>query len=708
MPSAPAPPRSVTRIAARAGVLGGVLHRLQAAEVRRRLDVRRSTGRRSAVDHSTGTRAAATAARSAAASPSSARAAAGRCPADSRTRVSTASAAAASWSASSSSARVGRPPGQRLGEPQVHRQRDQVLLGAVVDVALERAAARRPGRRPAAAGTRAARRRGRTARPAAARARRAAARRAAPARPGSASPANSRSSTDVSGTWSRSWTTSTPSSSPPCRTGRDRRPGSSSPAGRLRPWPRGAPRGPGGRQRRPVVDHQPHLRPLGAGALGEHPRHPGRQLLGGVAAGHGLGEPPQHVVRRGLAAVHHPRRDAPSRVCTGSKASATTAVASTDSPRCGDDVRPMQRAAAEHDDDVHQHHERDQPAQHEQRRQHTRDGIAGAAAPASSSSAVCAPPAPGGRGRPNPWGWCCRTTTRRQPRGQRPAAVRPARSARGRGSRVLGARRSHGAATDLRRTPHVRHHHHRPAPRPPRAARGRRTSASSTAAATPPSPRSTTSASSLGAGQFTAIMGPSGSGKSTLLHMLAGLDRPTSGEVFLGDTEITSLNDKALTLLRRDRIGFIFQSFNLLPTMTAAENIVLPMRIAGRKPDEHWVALDRRDRRPHRPARPPALGALRRPAAARRRGPGPRVTSADRLRGRADRRPRLPVRRRAARVPPQGGRRARPDRRHGHPRRRPRPATPTASSSSPTATSSTRCTPPTADAVLDYMKHLGA
>jgi putative ABC transport system ATP-binding protein len=91
-------------------------------------------------------------------------------------------------------------------------------------------------------------------------------------------------------------------------------------------------------------------------------------------------------------------------------------------------------------------------------------------------------------------------------------------------------------------------------------------------------------------GRFTAIMGPSGSGKSTLLHMLAGLDRPTSGEVYLGDTEITSLNDKALTMLRRDRIGFIFQSFNLLPTMTAAENIVLPMRIAGRKPDDTWVA----------------------------------------------------------------------------------------------------------------------
>ena len=88
----------------------------------------------------------------------------------------------------------------------------------------------------------------------------------------------------------------------------------------------------------------------------------------------------------------------------------------------------------------------------------------------------------------------------------------------------------------------------------------------------------------LDRGRFTAIMGPSGSGKSTLLHLLAGLDRPTSGTVHLGDTEITTLRDKALTILRRDRIGFIFQSFNLLPTMTAAENIVLPMRIAGRSP----------------------------------------------------------------------------------------------------------------------------
>jgi len=111
----------------------------------------------------------------------------------------------------------------------------------------------------------------------------------------------------------------------------------------------------------------------------------------------------------------------------------------------------------------------------------------------------------------------------------------------------------------------------------------------------------------LNQGEFTAIMGPSGSGKSTLLHLLAGLDRPDSGEVYLADTEITSLKDKALTLLRRDRIGFIFQSFNLLPTLTAAENIVLPMRIAGRRPDNHWIAsivdtLGLTGRLSHRPA----------------------------------------------------------------------------------------------------------
>ena len=91
------------------------------------------------------------------------------------------------------------------------------------------------------------------------------------------------------------------------------------------------------------------------------------------------------------------------------------------------------------------------------------------------------------------------------------------------------------------------------------------------------------------AGQFTAIMGPSGSGKSTLMHCLAGLDTVSSGQIFLDDTEITGLKDKKLTQLRRDRIGFIFQAFNLLPTLNALENITLPMDIAGRKPDAEWL-----------------------------------------------------------------------------------------------------------------------
>ncbi|WP_217143240.1 ABC transporter ATP-binding protein [Streptomyces sp. AC627_RSS907] len=90
-------------------------------------------------------------------------------------------------------------------------------------------------------------------------------------------------------------------------------------------------------------------------------------------------------------------------------------------------------------------------------------------------------------------------------------------------------------------------------------------------------------------GQFTAIMGPSGSGKSTLLHCLAGLDTVTSGRIELGGTEITGLKDKDLTQLRRDRIGFVFQAFNLLPTLSARENITLPMDIAGRQPDPAWL-----------------------------------------------------------------------------------------------------------------------
>ena len=90
-------------------------------------------------------------------------------------------------------------------------------------------------------------------------------------------------------------------------------------------------------------------------------------------------------------------------------------------------------------------------------------------------------------------------------------------------------------------------------------------------------------------GQFTAIMGPSGSGKSTLMHCVAGLDTFSSGSVRIGETELGTLKDKQLTRLRRDKIGFIFQAFNLLPTLTALENITLPMDIAGRKPDQQWL-----------------------------------------------------------------------------------------------------------------------
>ena len=145
-------------------------------------------------------------------------------------------------------------------------------------------------------------------------------------------------------------------------------------------------------------------------------------------------------------------------------------------------------------------------------------------------------------------------------------------------------------------------------------------------------------------------MGPSGSGKSTLMHSLAGLDTLTSGTVWIGDTELGTLNDRKLTQLRRDRIGFVFQSFNLVPTLTAAENIALPIALAGRKPDRGWVDNvvdtvglgDRLDA--------PSVGALRWSAAARRGGAGARREPADHLRRRAHRQPRLPHGRRDPRV----------------------------------------------------------
>jgi putative ABC transport system ATP-binding protein len=109
------------------------------------------------------------------------------------------------------------------------------------------------------------------------------------------------------------------------------------------------------------------------------------------------------------------------------------------------------------------------------------------------------------------------------------------------------------------------------------------------------------------AGQFAAIMGPSGSGKSTLMHLLAGLDRPSGGSVVVDGEEIAKLDDKGRTRLRRDRLGFVFQAFNLVPVLTAEENILLPLTLAGRKPDRAWLdrlieAVGLRDRLSHRPA----------------------------------------------------------------------------------------------------------
>ena len=109
------------------------------------------------------------------------------------------------------------------------------------------------------------------------------------------------------------------------------------------------------------------------------------------------------------------------------------------------------------------------------------------------------------------------------------------------------------------------------------------------------------------AGEFAAIMGPSGSGKSTLMHLMAALDTPTEGEVWIGETAVSSLADTPLTVLRRERIGFVFQAFNLVPTLTARENVVLPLSIAGRKVDEEWFdrlvdVLGIRDRLSHKPS----------------------------------------------------------------------------------------------------------
>ena len=140
--------------------------------------------------------------------------------------------------------------------------------------------------------------------------------------------------------------------------------------------------------------------------------------------------------------------------------------------------------------------------------------------------------------------------------------------------------------------------------------------------------------------QFTAIMGPSGSGKSTLLHCLAGLDRPSSGQIYLKDSDISKLNDKQLTKIRRDSFGFVFQAFNLIPTLTAEENITLPASIAGKKPDMDWVkkvvdTVDISDRLTHRPNELSG-GQQQRVAAARAMATKPEVIFADEPSGNLD------------------------------------------------------------------------
>ena len=143
-------------------------------------------------------------------------------------------------------------------------------------------------------------------------------------------------------------------------------------------------------------------------------------------------------------------------------------------------------------------------------------------------------------------------------------------------------------------------------------------------------------------GELTAIMGPSGSGKSTLMHCLAGLDSLTSGQVFLDDVELSGLSDRKLTRIRRDRIGFVFQAFNLLPTLTALENLTLPMDLAGRKPDQAWVnevvgVVGLTDRLSHRPSELSG-GQQQRVAVARALAGRPAVIFADEPTGNLDRR----------------------------------------------------------------------
>jgi putative ABC transport system ATP-binding protein len=145
---------------------------------------------------------------------------------------------------------------------------------------------------------------------------------------------------------------------------------------------------------------------------------------------------------------------------------------------------------------------------------------------------------------------------------------------------------------------------------------------------------------SFSKGHFTAIMGPSGSGKSTLMHVMAGLDTLDDGQVFIGDREITKLGERQLTVLRRDTIGFIFQAFNLVPTLTAHENITLPISLAGRDPDKQWIdqiidTVGLRDRLTHRPSELSG-GQQQRVAVARALASKPAIVFADEPTGNLD------------------------------------------------------------------------
>jgi putative ABC transport system ATP-binding protein len=142
------------------------------------------------------------------------------------------------------------------------------------------------------------------------------------------------------------------------------------------------------------------------------------------------------------------------------------------------------------------------------------------------------------------------------------------------------------------------------------------------------------------AGRFTAIMGPSGSGKSTLLHCIAGLDNLTAGHAYIGDDDLSTLNDRELTLLRRDHVGFIFQAYNLVPTLTARENLVLPLRLAGRSGDPAWLdtviaTLGLGDRLAHRPSEMSG-GQQQRVAVGRALATRPRIVFADEPTGNLD------------------------------------------------------------------------